>query len=172
MGTVRYTTVYGEIIAETRNGVRKQYIPDPQGNTVAMIDNTQTITDTFNYWPYGDIQSRTGTTPTPFQFVGTRGYYKDSASINTKTYVRARHLDVAKCRWLTADPIGFAGGDWNLYRYVGNNPRTMVDPSGLGCWESWFLLTQDVPMQVTDLDEASSSKAQHSPPPFGTVTTT
>ena len=94
------------------------------------MDNTQKITDTFNYWPYGDIQSRTGTTPTPFQFVGTKGYYKDSASINTKTYVRARHYDVAKARWLTQDPIGFDGGDWNLYRYCANNPMTMVDASG------------------------------------------
>ena len=96
-----------------------------------MMDNTQTITDTFNYWPYGDIQSRTGTTATPFQFVGTRGYYKDSASINTKQYVRARHYEVAKCRWMTQDPIGFDGLDWNVYRYVASNPKTWTDESGL-----------------------------------------
>ena len=29
------------------------------------------------------------------------------------------------------DPIGFAGGDTNLYSYVGQNPVTFVDPSGL-----------------------------------------
>jgi hypothetical protein len=29
------------------------------------------------------------------------------------------------------DPIGFAAGDANLYRYVGNQPTTKTDPSGL-----------------------------------------
>ncbi len=28
-------------------------------------------------------------------------------------------------------PLGFKAGDVNLYRYVGNNPTNMVDPSGL-----------------------------------------
>lgn len=34
-------------------------------------------------------------------------------------------------RWLTEDPIGFAGEDMNLYRYVGNGPTNATDPSGL-----------------------------------------
>ena len=32
---------------------------------------------------------------------------------------------------LSQDPIGFAGGDANLYRYVGNHPTLATDPSGL-----------------------------------------
>ena len=74
---VRYTTLDGEIVAESRGGVRKQYVPDPLGSTVALLDGTQSITDTFRYWPYGEVASRTGTTPTPFQYVGTKGYYLD-----------------------------------------------------------------------------------------------
>jgi RHS repeat-associated protein len=133
MGTVRYTVIDGEIIAEKRNGVRKQYVPDPLGSTVALLDNTQTQTDTFTYWPYGEVASRTGTTPTPFQYVGTAGYRQDSAS---KTYVRARYLDTSKGRWLTVDPIGFRGRDWNLFRYVKSAPISFIDPSGLNwcCW--------------------------------------
>jgi hypothetical protein len=34
-------------------------------------------------------------------------------------------------RWRTEDPIGFTSGDYNLYRYVGNNPTNAVDPTGL-----------------------------------------
>lgn len=34
------------------------------------------------------------------------------------------------------DPIGFAGGDANLYRYVGNHPTMATDPTGL--WEFGF----------------------------------
>jgi RHS repeat-associated protein len=130
MATVRYTTVNGKVIAEKRGGVRSLYVPDPLGSTVALLDNTQSQTDTFTYWPYGEENVRTGTTPTPFRFVGTAGYYRDSTS---KTYVRARHLDTQKGRWLTQDPIGFEGGDWNLYRYAGNNPQTFKDRTGTDC---------------------------------------
>jgi RHS repeat-associated protein len=34
-------------------------------------------------------------------------------------------------RWASEDPIGFAGGDTNLARYVENGPQGMTDPTGL-----------------------------------------
>jgi hypothetical protein len=34
-------------------------------------------------------------------------------------------------RWTSEDPIGFAAGDANLYRYVHNGPTNATDPSGL-----------------------------------------
>src|SRR5438309_10278561 len=108
---VRYTVVNGEVLSENRTAVKHDYLPDPLGSTVALLDNSQAQTDTFTYWPYGEVNTRTGATATPFQFVGTRGYYRDSAS---KTYVRARYLDTQKGRWLTQDPIGVEGGDVNL----------------------------------------------------------
>src|ERR1044072_225417 len=128
MPTVRYTTVNGEVIAEKRGVVRKFYVPDPLGSTVALLDNTQAQTDSFSYWPYGEARTRTGTTATPFQFVGTYGYYSDSSG---RSYVRARHLrkDLTRCQ--TEDPIGFEGGDWSEYRYVIANPISNRDPSGL-----------------------------------------
>src|SRR5437016_14212477 len=105
---VAYTVVDGEVLSENRGGVKRDYVPDPLGSTVALLDNSQAQTDTFTYWPYGEVKTRTGNTATPFQFVGTVGYYRDSAS---KTYVRARYLDTQKGRWLTQDPIGFNGED-------------------------------------------------------------
>jgi len=58
-------------------------------------------------------------------------------------YNRARWYDPAQGRWLIQDPIGFDGGDANLYRYVGNGPTNATDPSGLasgvlGWLGSWF----------------------------------
>jgi RHS repeat-associated protein len=143
MGTVRYTVVDGEVLSELRGGVKRDYVPDPLGSTVALLDSTQTKTDTFQYWPYGESAGRTGTTATPFQYVGTMGYYTDSSGRN---YVRARYLDKGKGRWLTEDPIGFSGGDWNHYLYVSCSPFVFVDPSGnvkiIGC-------TQD---QITEIE--------------------
>jgi RHS repeat-associated protein len=128
VGTVRYTVINGEVVAEKRGGVRRQYVPDPLGSTVALLDSTQTKTDTFDYWPYGEEAIRTGTTATPFQFVGTAGYYRDSA---TKAYVRARYLNARFGRWVTEDPIGLYGREMVLYSYVRSSPVVFVDPSGL-----------------------------------------
>ena len=43
-----------------------------------------------------------------------------------------RWYDARVGRWLSEDPIGFAAGDANLYRYVGNSVMIRVDPAGLG----------------------------------------
>ena len=42
-----------------------------------------------------------------------------------------RWYDPATGTWLSQDPIGFAGGDANLQRYVGNIPTNRKDPTGL-----------------------------------------
>lgn len=136
MGTVRYTVIDGEVIAEKRNGVRKLYVPDPLGSTVALLDSTQAQTDTFSYWPYGEDAGRTGSTPTPFRYVGTLGYYRDSS---TRDYVRARFLDVQKGRWITEDPISAIYQDIYKYIYVITTPLNITDSSGMrpdrGCGE-------------------------------------
>jgi len=46
-------------------------------------------------------------------------------------YYRARYYDPSTGRFASEDPLGFAAGDTNLYRYVGNLPVNSTDPSGL-----------------------------------------
>ena len=46
-------------------------------------------------------------------------------------YYRARYYDPTTQRFLSQDPIGFASGDFNFYRYVGNSPANFRDPFGL-----------------------------------------
>jgi hypothetical protein len=45
-------------------------------------------------------------------------------------YYRARYYDPTTQRFLSLDPIGFEAGDFNFYRYVGNDPVNFVDPTG------------------------------------------
>jgi RHS repeat-associated protein len=127
MAVVNYTVVNGEVIAEKRGGVRSCYVPDPLGSTRALLDNTQTITDSFDYWPYGEVKpGRTGTTATPFQYGGTLGYYQDSGS---RTYVRRRVLRPSMTRWQTEDPV-WNGWGQSLFSYGANSPATYTDPTG------------------------------------------
>jgi RHS repeat-associated protein len=45
-------------------------------------------------------------------------------------YDHARYYDAAIGRFGSQDPMGFAAGDTNLYRYVRNGPTIATDPSG------------------------------------------
>jgi RHS repeat-associated protein len=127
MPTVTYTVLDGEIVSENRDGVERDYLPDPLGSTVALLDSNQAKTDTFQYWPYGEERSRTGTTPTPFRFGGTLGYYRDSAR---QSYARARFLSRSAGRWMTMDPSAAPGGRGG-YVYADDSPVSVMDPSGL-----------------------------------------
>jgi uncharacterized protein RhaS with RHS repeats len=49
-------------------------------------------------------------------------------------------------RFISEDPVGFSGGDANLYGYVGNNPTNYTDPSGLHRQDRWYGYT-DVDFQ-------------------------
>lgn len=126
MATNTYTIIDGEVVHESRAGTQHDYVPDPLGSTVALINSLQTQTDTWAYWPYGEVRAQTGTTSTPFQFVGTLGYYRDSP---VKTYVRARYLDRARGRWTTRKPRGAVRTE-PAYAYVHDSPATAFDLSG------------------------------------------
>ena len=126
--SVVYATINGQIVSENRGGVISYYAPDNLGSTVALLDAAGTVTDTFTYWPYGEIQSHVGSSVTPFTFCGTLGYYLDV--LGSQIYVRARYLRQALTRWLTVDSMWPAE---KAYAYVDNSPCVFVDPSGNGC---------------------------------------
>jgi RHS repeat-associated protein len=67
---------------------------------------------------------------TRYQYTG-RDWDADSGL----QYNRLRWYDPATGRWVSEDPIGFAGGDANLARYVGNGATNATDPSGLQAQE-------------------------------------
>jgi hypothetical protein len=44
--------------------------------------------------------------------------------------------------FVNAAPLGFAAGDTNLYRYVGNSPISLTDPSGLAPHDHHFMVQE------------------------------
>jgi RHS repeat-associated protein len=119
---------YGNQVSQRRSGVTSYYHFDALGSTLQLTGAAGTATDSYVYRAFGDLAASSGSTVNPYQYVGRKGYIYDSDLFNHQ--VRARRYAPGMGRWWSRDPIGFAGGDADLYRYVGNSPLAGVDPSG------------------------------------------
>ncbi len=128
--TAYYIYGLGLITKILPDNTAKYYHYDRIGNTVALTDSNGNVTDQYAYTsdPYGISVTSQGSTPNPFKFIGQHGVMDDG---NNLYYMRARFYDAGVGRFLSEDPLGFEGGDWNLYAYVGGNPVTGIDPEGL-----------------------------------------
>ncbi len=112
---------------------------DANGNTVAITDRNKVIKNKYAYDPFGNIDiaeevEATGLSQ-PFKYVGQYGVM---AEPNGFYYMRARYYDPKVGRFISEDPIGFDGGDINLYAYVQNNPVNGIDPNGLKLVETYL----------------------------------
>jgi RHS repeat-associated protein len=78
----------------------------------------------YAYSPYGE------TTPTTIDDGNSSEYTGRENDMTGVYYYRARYFDPVLKRFISADPIGLAGG-LNFYGYVGENPISYTDPFGL-----------------------------------------
>jgi RHS repeat-associated protein len=102
----------------------------PSGETKQLTDSSGNVTDTYSYTAYGVQTSFSGTTENPFRYGGSVGYYSDTATGNTGIILCTnRWYSPEMGRWLTRDPIGYAGGE-NLYTYCAGDPVNFYDPEG------------------------------------------
>ena len=90
------------------------------------LDSNGNVTSTDRYDAYGAVLSGGGADP--FGYGAQAGYYTDHET--GLILAGHRYYDPAEGRWITPDPIGYAGG-MNAYEYCGDNPVRAVDPSGL-----------------------------------------
>jgi RHS repeat-associated protein len=100
---------------------------DALGSVIALTDMDQTIVNAYAYDPFGRLREQESLAQ-PFKYVGRYGVMHEP---NGLYYMRARYYDPSVGRFISEDPIGFAGGDVNLYGYVHNDPVNLVDPLGL-----------------------------------------
>ena len=71
------------------------------------------------YDAFGNITNETSPTfGDQFKWTGARQDPETGFLLND-----ARYYSPALGRWTSEDPIGFGGGDPNLYRYAGNDSR-------------------------------------------------
>ncbi|MHB1038615.1 MAG: RHS repeat-associated core domain-containing protein [Pirellulales bacterium] len=106
----------------TIRDVVKYTPPDGSGG-----GDTTTIVDHLRYDAFGKITTQTNSAEQPRFTYTARELDSDTGLY----YYRARWYDAATGKFMSEDPIDFAGGDENLYRYVGNGAVNAVDPTGL-----------------------------------------
>ncbi len=95
--------VYTPGLSERRGSASKFLHADALGSTRGITDSTQAVTDSMLYDAFGNTLSRTGTTPTPFGFVGKSQYQSDSDS--SLQLLGHRYYDPSIGRFLSQDPI-------------------------------------------------------------------
>jgi RHS repeat-associated protein len=105
------------------------YTTDHLGSIRELIDSTGTIRALYDYDPYGVRTKLSGDLDTVISFTGHP--YHTASGLHLTLF---RAYDAELGRWLSADPIGEAGG-MNLYGYVHATPLNFYDPLGLA-WES------------------------------------
>lgn len=105
---------------------RYLFITDQIGSVRFVVDvNTGAIAQELDYDEFGNVIKDTNPGFQPFGFAGGL-YDRDTGLVR----FGARDYDAETGRWTTKDPIGFGGGDTNLYGYVVNDPINFIDPEG------------------------------------------
>ena len=99
------------------------YLTDGLSSVKMLCDGTGALQATLDYGEYGQPSASSNS---PHTYVGGLGVRNEGNLL----YIRRRWYDPQLGRFLSPDPIGFAGG-LNQYGYVGGNPINNTDPSGL-----------------------------------------
>jgi RHS repeat-associated protein len=130
-GAIVSRFVYGSRVVApefmTRMGVTFRLITDHVGSVRLVVNTVNgTIAQRLDYDTWGNVISDTNPGFQPFGYAG--GLHD---SLTRLTRFGSRDYDAAIGRWLSKDPIGFAGRDTNLLAYAANDPLNNIDPTGL-----------------------------------------
>ncbi|HQU45489.1 MAG TPA: RHS repeat-associated core domain-containing protein, partial [Pirellulales bacterium] len=116
------------LVSQVSPGGTGYYDFDLTGNTIGITGASGSYVNQYSYLPFGETTTiGTPQLPNPFTFGGQFGVLQIGANLFD---MRARDYTPVAGQFLSNDPIGIAGQDANVRRYVGNSPTTTVDPEG------------------------------------------
>jgi RHS repeat-associated protein len=109
-----------------RGSVVYRFVTDHLGSPRLVINTADgTVAQRMDYDEFGRVTSDTNPGFQPFGFAG--GLQDQDTGL---VRFGARDYDPHSGRFVSKDPIGFSGGDANLYAYVLNDPINLIDPMG------------------------------------------
>jgi RHS repeat-associated protein len=100
-------------------------LTDALGSTIGLVGSAQSVATSYTYQPFGATTVGGAANGSRYQFAG---HESDGTELY---YYRSRYYSPTFQRFIAQDPIGFRGGDINLYSYVKNNPVSLNDLLGL-----------------------------------------
>jgi RHS repeat-associated protein len=122
--------VYGAgLVSQKQGGNWSYYLADGLGSTMAIVDASGTVQDSYTYDVYGK-PTKTGTLANDFDFAGQQ---TDGTGLQ---YLRARYMDPETGTFMNRDRLA-AQPVWtgNPFGYGNANPANVADPSGLCGWD-------------------------------------
>jgi RHS repeat-associated protein len=119
--------VVDELLARTSSGgTTAWYLTDKLDSVDNIVSSSGTVLDTIVYDSFGNITAQSNASNGDrFKFAGMQ-----YDSTTGQYYDHARAYDQSLGRFTSLDPMGFAAGDMDLYRYVANDPTHATDPTG------------------------------------------
>ena len=113
-----------EVFTRTDSAGPRHFLSDALGSTLALTDPTCTLQTQYSYEPFGNSTATGPVSSNTFQYTGREN---DATGLY---YYRARYYSPTFQRFISEDPVGFGGGDANLYAYTRSSPTNFTDPSG------------------------------------------
>jgi RHS repeat-associated protein len=115
-------------MSTANNGNAFHFHTDPLGSVRAITSQTGATQWTYDYEPFGQTRTQTGSTPD--NFVKFTGEYLDPTGLY---HLRARQYDAGAGRFLSADPLhrGSSSPALSTYAYSDCRPTVLTDPSGM-----------------------------------------
>ena len=141
------------------------YHYDGLGSTWAMTDLSGALAGRYSYdaWGIAEVRYQSGLVDNRFRYVGELGYYDDWNSAGL-SLLGARYYKPSIGRFISADPIGYEGGDLNLYGYAANRPTRLVDPEGEAWW--YWCFVNPVACVTAYLIHRTQPKPKPKPEPY------
>ena len=99
------------------------YSDNANKNISDYVDSNGTVVAHYEYSPFGQITSTTGSLKNDFEYRFSSEYFDPETDL---VYYNFRYYNPKLARWLSRDPIEEKGG-LNLYVFVGND--------GIGKWD-------------------------------------
>ncbi|NJL56158.1 RHS repeat-associated core domain-containing protein [bacterium] len=102
------------------------HLSDHLGSIRDLVDGSGALVNHFVFDSFGNlVEQDNSAIQTRYLYTG-REFDKETEFY----YYRSRYFNSDLGRFINEDTIGFGGGDFNLYRYVENNPIAFIDPFG------------------------------------------
>ena len=123
----RYTEGFGydQPFSVLRSGTTSYYNSDVLNSVTSLSNSAGSLANAYTYDSFGRLTASTGTVTNLLRYSG-----RELDAESGVYYYRARFYDPATGRFISEDPVGFAGG-LNLYEYASNDPVDLSDPFGL-----------------------------------------